>query len=104
MKKLIFSIYDVKGKFYSTPFYVINKPTAVRTFTDAVHDEQTLICKHPEDYSLYYLGEFEDEFCTFNLENAPELVHTALQLVNINRREGEHNVKKSYDPSILKSP
>ncbi len=54
----IFSIYDEKGKIYMAPYFLSHTGQGIRTFSDIVQDKQTSINKHPEDYSLYHIGEF----------------------------------------------
>jgi hypothetical protein len=33
----------------------------MRHFGDAVNDQSTMFNKHPEDYALYELGEYDDD-------------------------------------------
>lgn len=57
----IFSVYDVKAEAYLPPFYVASKGAAVRSFSDAASDPTHNFCKHAEDFTLFELGEFNDE-------------------------------------------
>ena len=34
---------------------------AIRSFSDAVQDQDSAFNKHPEDYSLWEIGEFDDQ-------------------------------------------
>jgi len=60
MKMLMFGIYDEKSLSYGTPFFQPQIGQAMRAFGDLAKDPQSAIAKHPEDYSLYHLGEYDD--------------------------------------------
>lgn len=54
----LFTIYDNKAAIYNTPFSQNNNAEAMRTFADMANDEKTTISKHPDDYDLYKIGEW----------------------------------------------
>jgi len=60
MKHLLFSIHDIKAGAYLPPFTLPNKNMAIRTFTDCVNDPNHAFCRNPADYTLFCLGEFDD--------------------------------------------
>ena len=55
-----FTIRDSKGEFYSPPFFQKTHGEAERSFKQLVQDQQSQVSKFPEDYDLYYIGEFDD--------------------------------------------
>jgi len=59
LRQSVFSIFDSKAEAYNLPFFSPSKPAAIRSFIDAINDESTTLSKHPEDYFLYYIGEFD---------------------------------------------
>lgn len=61
MKQKVFSVFDDKAKAYMLPFFQPEKGMAVRMFSDAVNDPQSLFGKHPEDFTLFFVGEFDLE-------------------------------------------
>lgn len=61
----IYSIKDTKIGFMQT-FTANNKAVALRMFADTCNDENTVLAKHPEDYELYELGDFDTD--TGNIE------------------------------------
>ena len=63
----IFTVYDIKARAYLPPFFVPSIEVAKRTFLDASLDKEHQFGKHPEDYNLMHLGEFNDENGTFNI-------------------------------------
>ena len=82
MKLKVYSIFDKAAKAYNTPFFMHNKALALRAFEDNVNSaEENNISKHPEQFSLFCLGEYDDSKGTFELLQQPELEATALELV-----------------------
>ncbi len=59
----MFSIFDLKAEVYSRPFFALTDQEAVRTFADAVNAEDSPYNRHPEDYTLFSIGEFSDRTC-----------------------------------------
>lgn len=68
MKLNIYSIYDDTAKAYMQPFFLHNHALAVRAFTDQINQEnsQNPLSLHPEQFTLFHVGEFDDQ--TGNLE------------------------------------
>ncbi len=60
MKLNIYSILDSKSGVYSQPFFKLNTSMAVRAFGDLANDELSSVAAHPEDYTLYHIGEYDD--------------------------------------------
>lgn len=60
VKLQIFSIFDAKAAAFFTPFFLPTEGMAVRQFQDMVNDNESHLSKHPEDYTLFHLGEFLD--------------------------------------------
>ena len=56
----IYSIYDSKSEAYSLPFYYQHEGQATRTFSDWVNDPQTPYGKHPEDYTMFAMGTYDE--------------------------------------------
>lgn len=74
----MFAIRDVKAEGYNTPFFQPTFGLAERAFKDACQDEKTTLAKHPEDYSLYYLGEFDQTSGQMKIEDTPKHVCNAI--------------------------
>lgn len=53
------AIYDVKAEFYQPPQFVRSKGEAIRMFKDALNGGDPMMTAHPEDFKLWYLGEFD---------------------------------------------
>ena len=61
----IFTVYDSKAAIYGQPFYAVTDGIALRMFSDAVnnHSPDNALNRYPEDFTLYYIGEFDDATC-----------------------------------------
>lgn len=57
----IYAIKDQAIEALSQPFFVQAQGQAVRMFMDETKNEQSQINKHPADFELYYLGEFDEQ-------------------------------------------
>lgn len=60
MKHLVFTIYDIKAKAYLQPFMSINLGVAIRSVTDCLTDKNHQFAKHPADYTLFHISDFDD--------------------------------------------
>lgn len=61
MKLLVFSVRDSKAEAFTRPFFAQTRGMAVRGFRDAVNgDQNEPIAKHPEDFTLFHIGEFDE--------------------------------------------
>nr|WAE43481.1 MAG: nonstructural protein [Microviridae sp.] len=79
----VYSIYDTAAQAYMTPFYHAGKGTAFRAFQDAVLDKNSVFAKHPDDYTLFELGEFDDLTAVFKFHTAPQRLASARELVQV---------------------
>jgi len=64
MKINAYVIFDNKAKLYNKPFYFPNNMVALRACEDLANDPSTDLSKHPEDFSLWKIGVYDD--CTAN--------------------------------------
>lgn len=60
MKSLVFSVYDAKAEAYMAPFVAASKGFAIRMFLDEASRPDSMCAKHPEDFRLFHVGEFDD--------------------------------------------
>lgn len=87
----MFCCYDAKAEYYMTPFLMNTRGEALRAFQDIANDPQSAICKHPEDFSLFEIGEYDS--LTGRVENliAPLSLGKALEF---KRESGNINLIK----------
>lgn len=71
MVKKVYNVKDSKGGFYLMPFYVHSEEEALRFMRNSVLDVTHPFAKNPEDFDLYYLGEFDDITGKFDLLDSP---------------------------------
>lgn len=72
MKLNVYAVLDLKVGHYQTPFYQHTHGAALRMFADAASDQTTTIYRHPEDFTLFHLGEYDDDTGTFTNRTKPE--------------------------------
>lgn len=58
---IYFAVKDLALQVFLSPQPQGNVPAAVRSFTDAINDPQSVFSRHPEDYELYRLCPFDEE-------------------------------------------
>lgn len=84
MQKLqIFSIYDKKAQAYILPHFFHQKGEAIRALEDAVNDmsnPNNQIARHPSDFVLMHLGDFDDRTGVVLGLNAPSAIEEAINL------------------------
>lgn len=56
----VYTVYDSKVEAYMTPFFMRGKGEALRAWASTVNDSQTQFCKHPSDFTLFEIGEYDD--------------------------------------------
>jgi len=77
MKLIMCSIFDSAVNNYSPPFCVRSLGLALRDFRAEASNKQSRIAASPADYTLFVVGEFDDERGSmFNLD-APRRVVSA---------------------------
>ena len=82
MKLKVYSIYDKAAKAYNQPFFTQNKALAIRMFSDNVNSQEaTTITNHPEHFSIFEIGEYDDATGLITSHVEPKFVSTALELI-----------------------
>lgn len=85
MKTNVYSVFDSKAAVYGTPFFMPNDNMAIRAFSDLVNGPENMISKHPEDFSLFVVGTFDDQLAKLEGRIAPLNLVTASSLKRVNR-------------------
>lgn len=76
----VVAMFDKKARAFAQPFFVAHTDVAVRTFKQAANTPDHQVCLHAEDFSLFYLGTFDDTNGAFNLTATPSPLVEAIQL------------------------
>ena len=82
MKHNVFAVYDTKANAYLTPFFLPTVGMAVRVFSDCVNSDSHQFGAHPEDYTLFQLGIWDDATCQFEKLETKKAIHNGVELVN----------------------
>lgn len=56
-----FAVCDLKADIFNSPFFFPAIGQAVRAFADLANDNQSSVSRHPEDYKLFHIGEYDDQ-------------------------------------------
>ena len=81
MKHKVFSVYDSKVEAYHVPFFAPTVGAAIRMFADAVGDSGSQFAKHAEDYTLFLIGEYDDQHARLEPVAALQSLGCALEFV-----------------------
>lgn len=92
MKTKVFTILDSKASVYGVPFFLQNEAVAVRMFTDLTNDPKSQIAQHPEDYTLYEIGAYEDANALLIPNDKPRPVILASSLVRLPNPDANSNL------------
>jgi len=76
------AVFDVKVGAYARPVAVPSDGAAVRSFQDAVNAGDNEYSKHPEDYSMFNLGTYDDSTGEF-ISTAPRQLAQAVSLKTV---------------------
>lgn len=76
----MFSVLDQKTGVFSHPFYEVTTGSAIRAFTDTVQTKDHPFNRHPDDYSLYFIGEYDDATASIN-GMIPQVLVTAMNVI-----------------------
>lgn len=68
----VFSIRDSKAEVFNTPFFQKTVGEAERNFANLVSDEKSTVSKWPEDFDLYFVGEYDDQNGCFSRLDTPQ--------------------------------
>lgn len=60
MRMLAVAVYDSKAAVFTAPVFVLSEAQAARSFGDSVNSGKSDYSAHPEDYTLFAVGSFDD--------------------------------------------
>jgi hypothetical protein len=56
----VFTVRDNKAEAYLQPVFLPNEAVCLRVMSNLVADDDHQFGKNPEDYSLFYIGEYDE--------------------------------------------
>lgn len=81
MQYKMYSIKDAKAELFGTPFCKLTPGLAEREFQQLVSDPSTPISKYPQDFDLWYVGDYDDNSGKITPRDTPEHIIKAIQLL-----------------------
>lgn len=63
----VLAVYDSKACAFMNPFFVPTIAFGIRLFQDTVNGPDNMLSKHPTDFTLFEIAEFDDIKGIFNL-------------------------------------
>lgn len=79
MEYKVYTVFDAAVQSYMQPFYAQAKGQAIRMFADSVNDPSHMFAKHPDDYTLFELGVYNDEDASFTMHLTPMSLGVAIE-------------------------
>lgn len=58
-------VYDSKARAHLLPMFVSHVEVGERGFADAANDPATVVGRNPHDFSLFHIGEWDDEIAEY---------------------------------------
>jgi len=78
--KPIYAIKDLAVQAFNVPFTARAKGEALRSFIDEVNNQESQLHKHPEDYELHHIADFDDQTGEI-IPKTPELAARAKDVI-----------------------
>lgn len=97
----LFTVHDAKAEAYLSPFFAPTTGIAIRIYTDMSNEASHAFHQHPEDYTLFELGSYDDSNAQITSLPTPMPLGKALDykkiIPEIDRVTNEH---MPFDASI----
>lgn len=74
----VYAVRDEKTEAFSSPLFFVTGGVALRSFSDECLSVESMLHKHPADYSFYQLGQYDDNAGTFVNLDVPKRLAGAL--------------------------
>jgi hypothetical protein len=94
MKLGMYSIRDAKADIYNPPFFKRTRGEAERDFKTACRDGKTHLNKNPEDYDLWFVGNYDDNTGLTDPLKTPEHIMKAVSCIEPSNAEGHPELRE----------
>lgn len=71
MKLRVFSVFDSAAEAFLPPMFLQSRGVAMRSFGDAVNRKDHQFHEHPEHFTLFEIGLWDDSNAQFELHKTP---------------------------------
>ena len=78
MKYMTYAVYDSKAQRYIFPQNYVRREEAVRAFSMACNQPDTDFFRYAEDYSLFEIGQYDEDIGLHYPHTAPIMIITAV--------------------------
>lgn len=90
MRLKVYSVHDAKAGVFNRPLFQRSDGEALRALIDeATRSGESLVASHPEDFSLFRIGEYDELSGTLMPEEEPVHLANAKVLVDGFRARGD---------------
>lgn len=79
---IAFAVFDQKAAAYWEPQFCTTRGVMLRLFSDTVMNPQGSMARHPEDYSLHEIGEYEPNSGKMTPLDQPKFLCSASQVLS----------------------
>lgn len=85
-KTIVYTFYDATVGTHSNPMIFLNDGQAIRVFSDIINakEKESDLAKHPEQFALFTLGEWDNQTGIVEQLKTPKLVIQGKQLLTDN--------------------
>lgn len=87
MKLNLYTVFDSQAQRAVVPFVRDNDDVAKRDFISIINNPETPFGKHPEDYFLYYVGEWNDESMNASSFGEPTRIMTGVDALKKQKQD-----------------
>ncbi len=98
MKIKMYVVHDSKAAAYLQPWFNSTHALAKRNFADCVNDKTHNFGRHPEDYRLFYIAEFNDHDAKLE-PCAPHSLGNGIEFIELELGEQTGNLGE-YRPEL----
>lgn len=81
--KQICAIRDAKAEYWMEPLYFQAVGQALRAFEDAINKDGTELNAHPEDYTMFHLGTFDETTGEITTLEQPYQLEVGVNVVRV---------------------
>lgn len=83
MKTKMFTVRDSKSEAFLPPLYFRQRGEALRAFQVSANEPSHNFCRFPEDFSMYEIGEWNDETGRVEMYDTPVLLGIAIDFKSV---------------------
>lgn len=89
----VYAVWDAQISSFDQPIFLRSKGEAIRGFADAANDPKTYVGKHPQDYTLFEIAEYDRDKGSF--QNHPTPISLGLAIEFVKKEKPENNIDKA---------